>query len=118
MSEEVQAVMRTVLSAAVVVVLAASLACTGKKETPGVVGNQYPHEALDVTGSPYQSYDELSNRQGVLRDTPQVRGPSLLPAPAIDTAQPSTDSAQPATEGGVERGIEGNSDTTRGGTTQ
>lgn len=79
--------MRTVLTAAAVFVLAATLACTGKKDTPGVVGNQYPHEAQDVTGSPYQTYHALQNKQGVNRDTESVRGPSLIPQPTVEASK-------------------------------
>lgn len=79
--------MRSALIATCALVLAANLACTGKKETPGVVGNQYPHEALDVTGSPYQATSDLENRAGVVRDRDIVRGPSLEPQPTTATTQ-------------------------------
>lgn len=89
--------MRSVFAAAVVVALSLSLACTGKKETPGVVGNQYPHETKDVTGSFYQSSDTLSNKAGVQRDTEKVRGPSLEPLNNPSTITTPTTEKPPET---------------------
>ena len=99
--------MRSALIATCALVLAANLACTGKKDAPGVVGNQYPHEALDVTGSPYQATSDLENRAGVARDRQIVRGPSLEPKPNTAAVQ---------TQGGVQTDADKGS--TQGGTTK
>lgn len=111
---------RSLLFAAFVVVLSVTVACTGKKDTPGVVGNQYPHEPLDVTGSPYQANTRLENIQGVNRDTEKVRGPSLELAKPTETT-PTTETpttTETTTEGGVQNTVEKTGDTTQGGTTK